>query len=78
MSGTTGGMSGTTGGMSGTMGGNMTMNPSGGMMGGAGIAPQPIAAPEPARTDLPVCQAGQYDDCVQRGSTRRSSARRRR
>jgi hypothetical protein len=53
---------------------------SGGMMGGAGISPQPIGAPEPANPNPPVCRAGQTDDCIQASDRRssRSRARRRR
>ena len=48
------------------------------MMGGAGVAPQPVAAPEAANPNPPVCKAGQYDDCVQASDRRSSRARSRR
>jgi hypothetical protein len=50
----------------------------GGMMGGAGVAAQPIAAPEAANPNPPVCRAGQYDDCIQASSSRSSRSRSRR
>lgn len=43
-----------------------TMTPAGqmgGMMGGAGVAPQPIAAPQPVNPNPPVCRKGQFDGC---------------
>jgi hypothetical protein len=65
-----------TGAMSGSTAPSYTSGASAGMMGGAGIAPQPIAAPEQANPNPPVCKAGQYDDCIQRGASRSRRSRR--
>lgn len=55
------------------MGDNMAAGGSGAMMGGAGVAPQPVAAPPAADPNPPVCRSGQYDDCIQRSSSRGTS-----
>jgi hypothetical protein len=56
---------------------------SGGMQPGATVTFQPAPSPDqayPAPAPLaryPVCKPGQFDDCIQRGSSRSSSRRRR-